>query len=315
MKCPNCGCNMGSATKFCTSCGFDFSAPPVEEPQIEIDEDKKTEDSTENTGNDINDSSVKKKRHGKKEKKSKKKSEKKPRKKFISARTGMIIALIVILFAIFISVFAIVVTGRGNGKRVYDKLSSKIGSTITSAEKSASIELMRNSNYKFIPNIEEFNYIYECENTVLINGVHIPEWAIFCTEGKGGILSTVKYYDFSVMRNNPNGSKSDSHIDFHDMKNNGKTKSDIDRELSITPFVTISSDDGTVKYVYKYYYIDIESRDEISYYVTITFDSDGGISDIYEKRNISIESIISYEEQDAENTKDKDNNSSESGNG
>lgn len=306
---------MGSATKFCTSCGFDFSAPPVEEPQIEIDEDKKTENSTENVEKDTRDSTVKKKRHRKKEKQSERKSDKKPRVKFVSARTGMIIALIVILFAIFISVFVIVATGRGNGKRVYDKLSSKIGSTITSAEKSASIELMRNSNYKFIPNIEEFNYIYECENTVLINGIHIPEWAIFCTEGKGGILSTIKYYDFSVMRNNPNGSKSDSHIDFHEMKNNNKTRSDLDHELPITPFVTISSDDGTVQYVYKYYYMDIESRDEISYYATITFDSDGGISDIYEKRNISIESIISYEEQDTKNSEDKDNSSSESGNG
>lgn len=305
MKCPNCGCNMGSATKFCTSCGFDFSAPPVEEPQIDIDENKKTEDSKENTENDSS-SKKKKHRHRKKEKKSES-SEKKPRVRFISARTGMIIAIIVILFAILAGVFAMVVIGRGNGKRVYDKLNSKLGSTVTSAEKSAGIELMRNSNYKFIPNIEDFNYVYECENTVLINGVHIPEWAIFCTEDKGGILSTVKYYNFSVMRNNPNGSKSDSHIDFQTMKNTGKTKSNLDSELSITPFVTISSDDGTVKYVYKYYYTDIESHDEISYYATITFDSDGGISDVYEKRNISIESIISYEEQDAKNSSEDEN--------
>ncbi len=205
----------------------------------------------------------------KKEKLPKEKAEKTPMDKAgIISRIkffAVIAALVVVLvFIIFLVVKLIV----DDGTDTAEVLSEYIGENILEAVNDTDIKVANESRFTAVNNAMKFDYIVESEDSVKVDGINFPEWAVTICLNEENEIVTVTHTDFTVCKKNHKGEEADSEINLDNVKTNQKYKKVLD-EIDLDPY-SITYENAFVTYTYKYYYED-EAENEQAVRLTVTF--------------------------------------------
>lgn len=249
MVCPKCGADIDDDCEKCMNCSMDFK---------HIDSNEK------NTSFEAK----------------KPQSNKKPDKvKLIKAMVMLIIGLIIVIVGVFI-----IKAAFGNsGEKIAAKLSEKIGTEIVVAEKYAKIHLSPKSKSNAINKLGDFDYIYESDKLIKIDGIKVPKWAIKVVMKDDEVFS-VYYRDYSKQKKSYKGEKIKKSVDVSKIQNGMnliQVKNIFDMQpLSITYF------DDSAEYKYMYYFVN-EDKDEERDEVVVTFDDEMKVK-TFERVDLSV---------------------------
>lgn len=200
----------------------------------------------------------------KKPKPQKQDGEKKP----LSAKlkiAGCALGIAVIVVLVIVLVVAII---ADDGKNTAKALSEYIGDSMLTAINDSDIKVYDESKYKAVNNAMKFNYIVESDDSVKVDGINFPEWAVTVCLNNDEEIVTVSYTDFTVCKKNHKGPEAKSFINLDNVKKNEKYK-EVTKEIDLDVY-SITYDNSFVTYTYKYYYED-ESKNEQAVRLTVTF--------------------------------------------
>ena len=213
----------------------------------------------------------------------KKKKNKAPVRKKKSGAKRSRILLVLGLAAALILVLLLVIfvqKRRNDGQRYARKLAEKIGSPIATAQKSAGVTLAQQSAFPTLNKLyASYQGITESGKTCRIQGVKLPEWAIFCnTEAEE--LINVTYYNYEALEKNPFGIERKAYIDPNLIQTDANAEQ-VESQLGLKPFRVQYLQGQTVIREYRYCYADKDSGDMVAYVITAVWDETGrlGISD------------------------------------
>jgi len=180
----------------------------------------------------------------------------------ITAVGAVIIILVVVL------VFHV---ASGKGQKQAEKLAEYIGNKVASAEKDLEINLKDNSSFSSVNKSDTFDFIYESEDSVKVNDVTFPEWAVTVTKTQSDKIEQVVFTDYRVLKKDARGEKTDKRFDLSKYDRNTKINTVLD-DIDIKPF-RITYDAAFRKYEYRYYY-KLDSGDVQSVILTVNSNSD-----------------------------------------
>ena len=206
----------------------------------------------------------------------------------------IIIALIAALgLALFLFVF--ISRLRNDGARYAKKLAGKIGSPLASAQKAADIELKNESAYSTLNNLfASYQAIAESKKSCRIEGVKLPQWAIFCNTNADD-LSNVTYYNYKVLEKNAFGTERKSYND-PKLVNLGSRVEDAEAKLELEPYRIQYLQGKNELREYRYCYEDKESGDIVAYVITGIWDENGLLTNITDSRKNYIGSLLASPE-------------------
>lgn len=217
--------------------------------------------------------------------------EKKPDSKFFKMMR-LILILAVITAAVIISIVVAVRFSASEGKRVAEKLSEKLGRSIALAEKSIDGELSSDSEYKILRQIKNYDYQLSSEKTVKVEGIHLPEWVVFVKADSEDKIAEITYYDFRQLLKSWKGEKVSANALPEEQVDYGMTVKEMEKALSFEPLSITYTEEDTIVYRYKYYYVNEEDGNEHAYYLTVEFDLDNHIRDYKKSENEYMSSIL-----------------------
>lgn len=186
-----------------------------------------------------------------------------PKLKIIGSVLGIVIILILII-SLIIALFA------EDGKKTAKELSEYIGKSMLTAINDSDIKVYEESAFKAVNNAVKFNYIIEDEDSVKVDGINFPKWAVTVCLNEDEEIVTVTYTDFTVCKKNHKGPEADKLINLDNVKTNEKYKKVAD-EIDLDPY-SVTYDNSFVTYTYKYYYED-EVGNEQAVRLTVTFNA------------------------------------------
>lgn len=258
MKCPKCGAEVKEGAAFCEACNYDLSGDNI---MNTLDEDKD-----------------KKKKKEKKAKKEKVEKSDEGGKK-ISVKVVLIaVALMIIVMTVWVLISLFSST---EGEKIMNNI--PIGRDIAYAESKTGKTFEPVSKFDAMPQISEFSNICESDKGLKIEGMHLPEWAVAVSVGGDKTISRVAYYDFSQLQKSWKGCKKSAEIP-ESIIEYGMPEKAVERAMGFRPYTIIKEIDNTSTYVYRYYYTDESTGNDVvcNYYVEFS-DLDGSVTDVYIK--------------------------------
>ena len=188
--------------------------------------------------------------------------------------------LILIAAAVLVLVILIIVIvlslHSSKGERYAEKAYDFIGRNIRDLndEMTGEIFYADSSQYAGVNNALKFDYIAESEGSVRAGGVKYPKWAVMLKNDKnGGHISDIIYTDFTVIKGDMRGTKTDGLINL-DKFSEGEKKSSVMREIKPRPYSISYSQTGIILYTYKYWY-KLDSGDEQAAILRVGFSEKG----------------------------------------
>lgn len=270
MRCPECGGEINENEVFCPSCGSELFGVP-QEPAAETNE--AAEADTENAG--------KKKS---KNKKSSPKNGKSQKQKFIVALRITLIVLMLALTAVLIFAAANSVSAS-KGRKIFDKVPLGRNIEIIESETGADFLEGKVSAYGAVNHISSYKYICESENTVNVDGIQLPEWAVLLQSDGDGSVNEAALYNFSILKHGWMGARTAGRIEPSTVEF-GMTAKAAERALGLKPYTIIKeSKENTSLYIYRYNYTDSESGNTCvrNFYVEVS-DVDGKVKSAYDSQ-------------------------------
>lgn len=260
MKCPNCGFENEEGAAFCGKCGEDLS---LENIMNTLDESvKKTDAKTDKR------SLKRKKEAADGGEKAAKKSKTKPM---------LIAAAIIILLAA--AAILVLMNMPSEGEKVLKNV--PIGRNLAYAEAKTETTFTVVSKYESVNKLGDFDNVCEGNLTIKIEGVSFPEWAIAVSLANDETIDRVTYYDFSQLQNNWKGHHSKKEIDQNVVEYGMKRKA-VDRALGFMPYSIVKGIDNTVTNVYRYYYNDdVSGNDVVCNFYVVFNDVDESVKNVY----------------------------------
>ena len=259
MKCTSCGFENEEGSAFCGGCGADLSS--------------------ENIMNTLDDSAKATEAKPKKVKNAKKVravSEDKAakRKKF---KTVLIIVLV--LIAIAAVVILVLMNMPSEGEKVLRNV--PIGRDLAYAEAKTETDFTEVSKYEAVKQLGDYDSVCEGDMTVKVEGVAFPEWLIAVSLADDNTIERVGYYDFSQLQKSWKGHHSANEIDKSVIEYGMKRKA-VDRVLGFTPYSIIKGIDNTVTNVYRYYYSDsVTGNDVVCNFCVVFNEVDESVKNVY----------------------------------
>lgn len=252
MDCPKCGKKIGENDNVCTNCGVVIK------------------ESSENT-------KLSTKLFNKKNKKknpletSKLGTTEKLRSKFGMKHLKILLAVIAVALIILLIITLFVSIASGKGKKLARKTAEYIGTTVAVAETKMDMHFIDKSAYAGLNRALEFNYVEESEDSVKVDGITYPEWAVLIVTDKKQKIQSVKYCDFKLLKKNIKGVECEKLINL-DKFDKGASYDKVEDAIDIDPYsVTYSSD--LVTYRYRYWY-DSDTGDEQQVILDVSFDGE-----------------------------------------
>ncbi|MBR3045404.1 MAG: hypothetical protein IKI45_13095 [Oscillospiraceae bacterium] len=219
--------------------------------------------------------------------------EPKKKKKTVSSKRSrrpghkrVLVVLCVILALILAAViFFFIQHRRNDGQRYAKKFSENIGKQITSAQKAAGITPKQRSDYATLNSLySSYQGIAESSKSCRIQGVKMPEWAIFLNTDAEE-LTNVTYYNYDLLEKNVFGTERKAYIDHQSIKP-GATLETVEQTLDLVPYRIQYLQGKTELREYRYCYKDGNSDEIASYVITALWDENGVLTDISQtKRN------------------------------
>jgi hypothetical protein len=211
----------------------------------------------------------------------KKKKKKAPVRKKSGAKRSRIL-LVLGLAAALLLVLALVIfvqKRRNDGQRYARKLAEKIGSPIATAQKSAGVALAQQSAFPTLNKLyASYQGITESGKTCRIQGVKLPEWAIFCNTDADE-LTNVTFYNYEILEKNVFGTERNAYIDT-DQISTGSSLSDVETQLDLVPYRIQYLQGKTELREYRYCYEDRDTDEIVSYVITAIWDENGALTNI-----------------------------------
>ena len=200
----------------------------------------------------------------------------------------------VVLVAIVIG-FVVVLHGiSGNkGQKIAASLSENLGRSIAAAEKNSNITLASSSENAVLKQIVDYDYIIEADKSASVEGIRLPEWAVFVSKDENEKIQQVTYYNFKLLSPNWKGSKASKLININEVEY-GMTVKETEKLLSIRPLAVIYSNDDVITYEYKYYFIDEKDNNEKAYNLTVHYDVSNTVKDIFSEENDYISYLLKF---------------------
>ncbi len=182
---------------------------------------------------------------------------------FFAVALVLIVILAIILFT---QIFA------EKGNKTAASVSEFIGKSIGKAENEIDIHFKDSSSFQVLNNASVFDYIYESEDSIDLDGVQFPKWSVCVMKDSSDKIETVTYTDYRVLKKDSRGSKLKKRVNL-DKFDKGEKFSSVSDEIDADPYRIIYSK-KYVSYVYRYYYENSNS-DLQTVTLTVTCDTDG----------------------------------------
>lgn len=187
------------------------------------------------------------------------------------------IAIISAAFVLVVLVLILVMNYRSaEGERYAESAYDYIGKTVRDLNDAMSGKVYYADSSKFagVNNAVRFDAIAESGKAVKAGGVKYPRWAVTLKNDRnGGFISDVIYTDFSVVKNDMRGVKTDGVINI-DKFSEGEKKSSVLREIKPRPYSISCSQTGIIVYTYKYWY-KLDNGDEQAAILRVGFSEKG----------------------------------------
>ena len=176
------------------------------------------------------------------------------KKKISESRLKLVFVIAAALIvAALIWILAVQITS-GKGEKAAARTAEFIGSSLSSAEDELDIHFRDNSTFSIINNAAVFDYIYESDDKVQIDGAAYPEWTVTVMKSPSDYIETVEYTAYTVLKKDSRGKKTDERISL-DKFNKGDKFSAVREDIDLDPYrITYAA--GTVSYHYLYHYTD-----------------------------------------------------------
>lgn len=239
MICPRCKCEISDDSKTCEICGKKIA---------------------------------KGKRFFGKSKKSKTKVnpmlEKEPKKISAESKIKLIAAVLATVAVVIVILVIIVKVNNETGINTAKEIAEYINEPILTARNETDIYLSDESAFDGVNNLAKFHYVVESEKHVEVDGVKYPKWAVLVHLNDNDEIANITYVDFTVLKKNHKGCKTDGEITLDEVKTGDKYRKTVDK-IDAEPFAVVF--DGTnTTYVYKYYFIN-EYKDEQAMTLSVVF--------------------------------------------
>lgn len=249
MTCPRCKCEIPNGSKVCEVCGKKLQKKKLFSSFREKKKDSKSVDSA-----------VKK-----------------------DTKLKIILAAVVTVAIIAVIVLIIVLIDDNSGLNLSDDLKEFVGEPVKTAINETDVYFADESAFEAANFITEFDYIVEDDKSVEIDNVKYPKWAIFISADEKDTIKSIRYVDFSVLKNNSKGEKVDSEINLDKFTIGDKFKK-VSKVIDCDAF-SITYEGGSVKYEYRYYFKN-DVKDEQGMTLEVVCDLEGGYIYSTTQRNI-----------------------------
>lgn len=269
MDCPKCKAVIENGAAFCTHCGYDFSADNIMDT-LDKSENVKKENKKPNKKNT-------KKSIFNFGKKSDKNDESAKKRRTIILKAVLITAAAMILIGAIVVLASVIKSNEG--VNTLDNI--PIGRDLAYVESKTGKDFVLISRHTAVKDICEFDGILESEKAVRCDGVNLPEWAVTVEIGEDKAVNKAVYYNFTAVQDGWKGNYSSSQIETEVIEY-GMTEKDVEKKLGFKPYIIIKDIDNTVTYIYRYYYTDTLTGDDVvCNYCVIFNDVDGNVKDVY----------------------------------
>lgn len=199
------------------------------------------------------------------------KPEKKHKLPELKKNVKLILIIAAVVAVIIIAAVIIVSVTSNKGEKIAEKASDFIGADFDVAEKKIDAKFKKESAYKGLTNVIDYDRIAESDGNVRVDGVTYPEWAAMVKLDEQGRITSVKYADFDSIKGDIRGSKKDYIVNL-DKFDSGASLSAIEKELDMDYYAVEFTKDGAA-YVYRYWY-ENDNGDVQPVVLTVNFDSD-----------------------------------------
>ena len=252
MDCPKCGKKVGDKDNVCSNCGV-----VIREGGDNTKLSTKLFNKKNKKKNPLETSKL-----GKTEK---------LRSKFGMKHLKILLAVIAVALIILLIITLVVSIASGKGKKLAGRTAGYIGKTVAVAETKLDVHFKDKSAYSGLNKALEFNYVEESEDSVKVDGVTYPEWAVLITTDKKQNIKSVKYCDFKLLKKNIKGVECKKLINL-DKFDKGTSYDKVEKAIEIDPYSITYSDD-LVTYRYRYWY-DSDTGDEQQVVLDVSYDGD-----------------------------------------
>ena len=212
-----------------------------------------------------------------------------------SAKRILILIAVALVLGLALFLFIFISRLRNDGARYAEKLSARIGLPLDSASKAAKVDLTSESSYPTLKNLfSSYQAIAESKKSCRIEGVRLPQWAIFCNTNAEE-LTNVTYYNYEVLEDNIFGTERKSYNDPKRVSL-GATVEAAEEELGLKPYRIQYLQGKNILREYRYCYEDKESGDVAAYVITGIWDENGALTKIEDTRKNYIGSLLASPE-------------------
>ncbi len=211
-------------------------------------------------------------------------------------RKRILVTLCILLILVLAAVIFIFIQHRRNdGQRYARKLSENIGKQINSAQKAAGITLNQRSSYSTLNNLyASYQAITESTKSCRIQGIKLPEWAIFLNT-EADELTNVTYYNYELLEKNVFGTERKSYLDPYQIKV-GTSAEEVETLLDLEPYRVQYLQGKTELREYRYCYEDGDTDEVVSYVITVVWDENGALTSISDTRRNYIGTLLASPE-------------------
>ena len=252
MDCPKCGKKVGDKDNVCSNCGV-----VLKENTETTKLSTKIFSKKNKTKNPLETSKL-----GKTEK---------LRSKFGMKHLKIILAAIVVILVVVLIITLVVTIASGKGKKLARNTAEYIGRTVAVAESKLDAHFKDKSAFSGLNKALEFDYVEESEDSVKVDGMTYPEWAVLIKVNKRLEIQSVKYCDFKLLKKDIRGEKCDKLINL-DKFDQGTEFGKVDDAIDLKPYsITYSHD--LVTYRFRYWY-DNDSGDEQQVVLDVSYDGE-----------------------------------------
>ena len=253
MICKNCGSECPDGNIFCEKCGAELESSVLPE-------------NIDSKGRIVNESAKNKQSKPKAAPKHEKihltEGQKAARKKAL--KTGGIVAAVIVVIVLFMLIVNLVNSSKGYAYAT--KIS--LGRNVEYAESETGLKFSKKSENGMINSMAGFDYIYISDEKVRVSGSEQPKWAILLNVDKDEMITDVQFYDFTQLKLNWKGNKTDSKLTEESLTYGMSIKS-VNKTLGLKPYYLKRSVSNDSVYCYRYYFTDPDAGYDraFNYYV------------------------------------------------
>lgn len=225
----------------------------------------------------------------------KKKNNKKKSKRRRLSQRGLtsIVVMILILIVILITVISSS-SNANNITKITDRLSTCVGSmSVEEIKKSTRVTFYQSASNELLSSISKFNYVAENTTTTRVCGSKLPKWVAYAKTNKSGIVTQISVYNFTIISDSILGTSVDNYIVTSSFINSNEVILD---SMEIQPYITILNEDGSKRKIFRYYYRDVDSKNDVSVQITVDIDTNNNITNLYECNLNFVNGAISFVE-------------------